>query len=70
MRDEDLIRLQHMRDAADSAMRFIEGKNRPDLDRDEMLLFALVRAVEVIGEAASKVGPEARIELSDIRWVL
>jgi uncharacterized protein with HEPN domain len=34
-----------------------------------MLLFALVRAVEVIGEAASKVSAAGRSELPDIRWV-
>lgn len=55
MRPDDIVRLTHMRDAAASALRFIDGKERADLDRNEMLLFALVRAVEVIGEAAAKV---------------
>lgn len=49
-----------MRDAAASALRVIDGKERADLDRNEMLLFALVRAVEVIGEAAAKVSVEER----------
>lgn len=33
-------------------MGFVEGRRREDLDSDRMLLFALVRAVEVVGEAA------------------
>ena len=49
-----------MRDAAASALRFAQGRSREDLDRDEMLLFALVRAVEVIGEAATKVSNDGR----------
>ena len=49
-----------MRDAAASALRVIDGKERADPDRNEMLLFALVRAVEVIGEAAAKVSVEER----------
>ncbi len=57
-----------MRDAAASALRFIEGRKRADLDCDEMLLFALVRAVEVIGEAATKVSVEGRTGVPDIRW--
>ena len=57
-----------MRDATVSALRFVEGRTRQDLDRDEMLLFALARAIEVLGEAASKVSPEGRAELPDIRW--
>ena len=46
----------------------VSGKAREDLDRDEMLLFALVRAVEVLGEAASKVSLEARAEVPAVRW--
>ena len=68
MQPEDVVRLKHMRDAAASALRFVQGKGREDLDRDEMLLFALVRAVEVIGEAAAKVSPDGRAALPDIRW--
>lgn len=33
-----------------------------------MLTFALVRAVEVVGEAASKVTPQGRSELPAIPW--
>lgn len=57
-----------MHDAAESALRFVQGRSREDLDRDEMLLFALVRAVEVIGEAATKVSPDGRGAMADVRW--
>jgi uncharacterized protein with HEPN domain len=35
-----------------------------------MLLFALVRAIEIIGEAASKVSAPARAAAGDIPWSL
>ncbi|HLY57388.1 MAG TPA: HepT-like ribonuclease domain-containing protein [Stellaceae bacterium] len=38
-----------MIDAARAARRFIAGRGPADLDADEMLVFALVRAVEIIG---------------------
>ncbi|HRO57758.1 MAG TPA: DUF86 domain-containing protein [Burkholderiaceae bacterium] len=57
-----------MRDAAASALRFAEGRQRSDLDHDDMLLFALVRAVEIVGEAAAKVSIEGRAGLPEIRW--
>jgi uncharacterized protein with HEPN domain len=57
-----------MHDATVSALRFVDGRSRQDLNADEMLLFALVRAVEVIGEAANKVSAAGRAELPDIRW--
>jgi hypothetical protein len=41
MNPHDRVRLQHIADALNAAMRFIEGRGRSDLDSDEMLLFAL-----------------------------
>ncbi len=35
-----------------------------------MLLFALVRAIEIVGEAASKVGEATREASTDIPWPL
>ncbi len=43
---EDSVRIRHMIDAAESALRFVKGRSRADLDRDEMLHFALIRAIE------------------------
>jgi uncharacterized protein with HEPN domain len=33
-----------------------------------MLLFALVRAIEIMGEAASKLSPEARAAMPAVPW--
>jgi uncharacterized protein len=55
LRDEDSNRVRHMVDAAESALGFMKGRSRADLDKDKMLLFAVVRALEIVGEAASKV---------------
>jgi hypothetical protein len=51
-------------DAADAAAEFVRGRSRADLDGDRLLLFALVRAVEVLGEAAAKVSEEGRSGLN------
>lgn len=63
----DRIRLQHLVDATEAAARFSIGRSRADLDRDEMLLFALVRAVEIVGEAAAKVTADTRSSI-DLPW--
>lgn len=57
-----------MADAAGSALRFIKDRSRADLDTDEMLCFALVRAIEIVGEAAARLSDETRSEISDIPW--
>lgn len=52
MRRDDTVRLRHMLDAAREAMTFVRGRTRADLDTDRQLVLALVKAVEIIGEAA------------------
>lgn len=44
------------------------GCTRADLDRDRKLNLALVRLVEVIGEAANRVTAERRQSLPAIPW--
>ncbi len=68
LREEDRIRLQHMLDAGRSAAGFIQGRRQEDLDADEMLTFALVRALEIIGEAAGQVSDTTREALPHISW--
>lgn len=57
-----------MIDAAETVGQFMSGRSRADLDSDRMLLFAVVRAIEVVGEAAGKVTEETRTEAPEIPW--
>jgi uncharacterized protein with HEPN domain len=68
MHREDAIRLRHIIEAAETAQEFITGRRRDDLDSDRMLLFALVRAIEIMGEAASRVSAESRSLASAVPW--
>ena len=67
-RHDELIRLRHMRDHAAEAIAMVSGKNRDDLDVDRMLELALVRLMEIIGEAAGRITPETRAKLPNIPW--
>ena len=53
MNESDIIRLRHMLDAAREALSFVAGRNSEDLGRDRMLVLALVKEIEIIGEAAN-----------------
>ena len=66
--EQDRVRLQHMLDAANSALEFAEGRQRRDLEADRMLAFALVRALEVVGEAAAQVSEATREALPNVPW--
>jgi len=57
-----------MAEAAESALRFCQGRTRADVDTDDMLRFALTRAVKIVGEAANKVSIEARTQIPGIAW--
>lgn len=57
-----------MLEAAERACRFCAGKTREDLDRDEMLFFAVLKSIEVVGEASAKVRDETRRRLPAIEW--
>lgn len=57
-----------MRDAAQQALRFCAGRVRSDLDSDVMLRFALVHAVTVLGEAASRVSTATRAAYPEVVW--
>jgi uncharacterized protein with HEPN domain len=65
-KEED--RLRHMLDAAMTAVEFIKGRKRPDLDTDTKLALALVRLLEVLGEAARHVSDETQRRSPHIPW--
>ena len=64
----DRDRVEHMLLAARSAMRFVVGRSRPDLESDEMLRRALVNAVQEIGEAAARVTDTGRARVPTLPW--
>ena len=68
MRAEDVVRIRHMIEAAELAAQFVAGRAPADLATDRMLQFAVVRAIEIIGEAATKVSDEVRSAHANIPW--
>ena len=64
----DLVRLRHMLDAAREAVTFIAGKTAQHLKSDRILSLALVKCIEIIGEAATKVTVETRTAFPQIPW--
>jgi len=68
MHKNDLVRLHHMLDAAQEALRFIEGRQRDSLDADRMLSLSLVQLLEIIGEAARGVSSSFREAHPEVPW--
>jgi uncharacterized protein with HEPN domain len=68
MRPDDQIRLRHLREAAGKAVDFSKGKQRHDLDDDELLRLALTKLVEIVGEAAKSISPEGQTAKPQVPW--
>lgn len=68
MAKDDSVRLRHMMDSAMEAVELIQGISRADLDTNRVLSLALVRLLEIVGEAASKVTVDTRQETPAIPW--
>lgn len=67
-RHDDQTRLRHMLVHAEEAVGMAQGHTRADLDSDRKLNLALVRLLEVVGEAASRVSEEAREGIAGVPW--
>ena len=57
-----------MLDASAKAISLLEGRARTVLDEDEVLALALVRLLEIIGEAASQVSGATRAAFPEVPW--
>ncbi len=60
--------LRHMLDHTREAVTLAAGKSRADLDTDRLLNLALVRLLEIVGEAAGRVPKELCANHPEIPW--
>ena len=65
---DDASRLQHIMEAAQKAVRHTKKRKRADLDTDELLGLALIRLLEIIGEAAWGTSESLRNRYPGIAW--
>jgi uncharacterized protein with HEPN domain len=60
--------LVDIRDAAENISQFIAGMTWTQFAEDQKTIYAVVRAFEIIGEAAKKVPPSVRKRHAEIPW--
>lgn len=60
--------LGDMLDAIEKVERFTEGMDFKRFSSDDKTVFAVIRALEIIGEASKKVPTPIRRRYSDIPW--
>lgn len=67
-RHDPRVSVRQMLDHAREAVAMIRGRSRGDLDTDRQLNLALVRLVEVVGEAAARVPEDFRCRYPQVPW--
>ena len=60
--------LQDILDAADKATHFVSGMSIDDFAKDEKTQFAVIRALEIIGEATKKIPQDVKDSFPEIPW--
>ncbi len=69
-RERDLVKCEDMRLYALCACQFLGSRSAGEFEADEMVQLAVVRCVEVIGEAARLVSLPTRLLAPEIPWPL
>jgi uncharacterized protein with HEPN domain len=67
-RHDELIRLEHMLEAAREAVALVQSRTREEIERDRIRVLALERLFEIIGEAAAQTTEDIRARYPEIPW--
>jgi len=57
-----------MLDAATEALSFVRGRAQADLAADRQFGLALIKEIEIVGEAASGISAETKSRCPDVPW--
>jgi uncharacterized protein with HEPN domain len=68
MENKDIVRFKHMLDSAKAILSFSKGKRRKSLDVNRQFLSAVLRELEIIGEAAGKISKSTQKKFPDLPW--
>lgn len=66
-RRDSHLTIRQMIDHAREVLQMAQGRTRADLDEDRQLSLALVRLLEIIGEAANRISRDIQARYEDIR---
>jgi uncharacterized protein with HEPN domain len=67
-RRSSIALLNDMRDHSKEAVAFVQGRSRADLDSNRLLNLALVRLMEIVGEAANQIPKSSQASYPQIPW--
>lgn len=66
--DKDYIRLTHMLEAGLEAFECVNGRARAEFYSERSMQHTVIRCLEILGEAASRITPEFRKSNPEVPW--
>ncbi len=60
--------LEHIQDAIGKIHRYVAGKSEADFMADDLVQDGVIRNLEIIGEAVTKLSPELKAAHGDVPW--
>jgi len=68
LRKKDVVYIMHIRDAIELIFEYTEGLNKTSFNLNDMIQDAVIRRIEIIGEAAKNVSIDFREKYPDVPW--
>jgi uncharacterized protein with HEPN domain len=65
---KDNERLLHMLEAIDNILEFVSGRTFDSYKKDKILKFAIIKNLEIIGEAAYLISKEFKSKNDSVEW--
>lgn len=65
---DDKTRLSHIKEAAQKIIKYTDEKTQSDFENDEVLQLAIVRLIEIVGEAAARLSNDLKVNNEEIPW--
>lgn len=65
---DDIVYLKHILECIKFIQKYCKKLSFSEFNNNELLRMAVVRQLEVIGEAAGMVSKKTRSELKDVKW--
>lgn len=65
---DDLVYVEHMIDSIESVYKFIGDKTFKEFKDDDLVISGVIRKLEILGEASSKVSDHIKLRSPNIEW--
>lgn len=65
---DDLVYVEHMIDSIESVYKFIGDKTFKEFKDDDLVVSGVIRKLEILGEASSKISDNIKSSYPNIEW--